>query len=51
MAQDIPIFLDQVDCLGTETNLSDCMRKISTESDCDSAGVTCVKSSSKMQTL
>ena len=48
-AEHIIAFLDQVDCTGSETQLSQCANKTTTTTggDCKSAGVTCVKCSSK----
>ena len=46
MPENTPVFLDGVECSGTETQLSDCMNTTTT-SQCSSAGVTCEKSSSK----
>ena len=46
MPEGTPVFLDGVECSGTETQLSDCMNTTTT-SQCSSAGVTCEKSSSE----
>ena len=49
LAEHIIVFLDQVDCSGIETELSQCANTTATTTavDCRSAGVACVKSSSK----
>ena len=47
MGENTPLFLGQVDCLGSETQLIECMNT-TTKSDCSNAGVTCEKSSSEI---
>ena len=45
-ADSVPVFLDKIACMGPETHLNMCMNAIPT-GECDSAGVTCGKSSSE----
>ena len=50
MPEGIPVFLDGVECVGSESGLSDCMDTTATN-ECTSAGVTCEKGSSEIMQI
>ena len=52
MAEDMPVFLEHVQCLGSETLLRECMNTTTTTGACGAAaGVTCKEISSEITNI